>query len=260
MSPIWARGCRGWNSQIALAGAKARDQSLRRAGALGRPPCRRDDAAEPCAGDTESVQLFKQVVAGKSRAVYQGRITVDEGADGTDSRQTAKALLLDDHGEADLKPELIIFADDVKCAHGAAVGDLDAESLFYLRVARHSRSRSARTSDARLSGRRGLGNRERDDPRAQCGLSSKLRWCARERRHERGAEDQGRRSILKPCAAISKFWAARSTASRSPISTMPPRRRSRARCWTRCADFASTDYANVHRGVHYLSADVDRGL
>ena len=85
-------------------------------------------------GETQSVQLFKHVVAGKSRAVYQGRITVEEGADGTDSRQTAKALLLDGHAEADLKPELIIFADDVKCAHGAAVGDLDADSLFYLRA------------------------------------------------------------------------------------------------------------------------------
>lgn len=85
-------------------------------------------------GNTESTQLFKHVAGGKSRAVYQGRITVEPGADGTDSRQTAKALLLDGQAEADLKPELIIFADDVKCAHGAAVGDLDADSLFYLRA------------------------------------------------------------------------------------------------------------------------------
>ena len=85
-------------------------------------------------GDTQSVQLFKHVAGGKSRAIYQGRITVEQGADGTDSRQTAKALLLDGQAEADLKPELIIFADDVKCAHGAAVGDLDADSLFYLRA------------------------------------------------------------------------------------------------------------------------------
>ncbi|MBN9592198.1 MAG: Fe-S cluster assembly protein SufD [Alphaproteobacteria bacterium] len=85
------------------------------------------------AGHTESTQLFKHIVAGVSRAVYQGRITVGEGANGTDSRQTAKALLLDERSEADLKPELIIFADDVKCAHGAAVGDLDVDSLFYLR-------------------------------------------------------------------------------------------------------------------------------
>lgn len=85
-------------------------------------------------GGTRSTQLFKHVAGGKARAVYQGKITVAEGADGSDSRQTAKALLLDIGAEADLKPELEIFADDVKCAHGAAVGDLDAESLFYLRT------------------------------------------------------------------------------------------------------------------------------
>ncbi|HTT96579.1 MAG TPA: SufD family Fe-S cluster assembly protein [Rhizomicrobium sp.] len=85
-------------------------------------------------GGTQSTQLFKYVAAGKARAVYQGKITVAEGADGSDSRQTAKALLLDERAEADLKPELEIFADDVKCAHGAAVGDLEADSLFYLRA------------------------------------------------------------------------------------------------------------------------------
>jgi Fe-S cluster assembly protein SufD len=85
------------------------------------------------AGKTTSRQLFKHIAGGNSRAVYQGKITVCKGADGSDSRQTAKALLLGARAEADLKPELEIFADDVKCAHGAAVGDLDADSLFYLR-------------------------------------------------------------------------------------------------------------------------------
>ncbi len=84
-------------------------------------------------GRTQSAQLFKHVVGDKGRAVYQGKITVAEGADLSDSRQTAKALLLGPRAEADLKPELEIFAEDVKCAHGAAVGDLDADSLFYLR-------------------------------------------------------------------------------------------------------------------------------
>ena len=84
--------------------------------------------------NTHSTQLFKKVAAGKSRAVYQGRVIVAKGADGVDSAQTAKALLLGELAEADLKPELEIFADDVKCAHGAAVGDLDADSLFYLRA------------------------------------------------------------------------------------------------------------------------------
>lgn len=86
------------------------------------------------AGETHSTQLFKHVAGGSSRTVYQGKITVAEGADKSDSRQTAKALLLSERAEADLKPELEIFADDVKCAHGAAVGDLDADSLFYLRA------------------------------------------------------------------------------------------------------------------------------
>ena len=85
-------------------------------------------------GKTHSSQLFKKVAGGKARAVYQGKVTVAKNADGADSRQTAKALLLSTRAEADLKPELEILAEDVKCAHGAAVGDLDADSLFYLRA------------------------------------------------------------------------------------------------------------------------------
>ena len=85
-------------------------------------------------GNSHSTQLFKHVAGGTARAVYQGKVTVAKGANGSDSSQTAKALLLSEGAEADLKPELEIFADDVKCAHGAAVGDLDAESLFYLRA------------------------------------------------------------------------------------------------------------------------------
>jgi Fe-S cluster assembly protein SufD len=84
-------------------------------------------------GNTQSTQLFKLIAGGKSRGVYQGKVSVAEGANGSDSRQTAKGLLLGERAEIDLKPELEILADDVKCAHGAAVGDLDPESLFYLR-------------------------------------------------------------------------------------------------------------------------------
>jgi len=84
-------------------------------------------------GNTQSTQLFKIIAGGKSRGVYQGKISVAEGANGSDSRQTAKGLLLGERAEIDLKPELEILADDVKCAHGAAVGDLDPESRFYQR-------------------------------------------------------------------------------------------------------------------------------
>lgn len=89
---------------------------------------------EHIAGKTASTQLFKFVAGGHARAIYQGKISVKKGADGSDSRQTAKAILSGARAEADLKPELDIFADDVKCAHGAAVGDLDPDSLFYLRA------------------------------------------------------------------------------------------------------------------------------
>jgi Fe-S cluster assembly protein SufD len=84
-------------------------------------------------GGAQSDQLFKYIANGHARGVYQGKVTVAKGADGSDSLQTAKGLLLGERAEIDLKPELEILAEDVKCAHGAAVGDLDVESLFYLR-------------------------------------------------------------------------------------------------------------------------------
>jgi Fe-S cluster assembly protein SufD len=73
------------------------------------------------------------VLNGQSRGVFQGRIEVARGAQGTDGYQMNRALLLSPDAEIDTKPELEIFADDVKCSHGATVGELDAEQLFYLR-------------------------------------------------------------------------------------------------------------------------------
>ena len=80
-----------------------------------------------------SRQTIKNVLAGHSRGVFQGRIEVARGAQGTDGYQMNRALLLSPDAEIDTKPELEIFADDVKCSHGATVGELDAEQLFYLR-------------------------------------------------------------------------------------------------------------------------------
>ncbi len=81
---------------------------------------------------TQSRQRVRMLAARQDRAVYQGLVHVGHGADGTDSRQDAKGLLLAPGGEIDLKPELEIFADDVACAHGATVGQLDPLALFYL--------------------------------------------------------------------------------------------------------------------------------
>ena len=80
-----------------------------------------------------SRQTVKNVLAGRARGVFQGRIEVARQAQKTDGYQMNQALLLSPDAEIDAKPELEIFADDVKCSHGATVGELDAEQMFYLR-------------------------------------------------------------------------------------------------------------------------------
>jgi Fe-S cluster assembly protein SufD len=80
-----------------------------------------------------SRQTVKNVLDGHARGVFQGRIEVARGAQKTDGYQMNQALLLSPDAEIDSKPELEIFADDVKCSHGATVGELDEEQVFYLR-------------------------------------------------------------------------------------------------------------------------------
>jgi len=80
-----------------------------------------------------SRELYKGVLDGHSRGVFSGRVLVRHDAQKTDASQTNKNLLLSDEALIDTKPQLEIFADDVKCAHGAAVGQLDEDALFYLR-------------------------------------------------------------------------------------------------------------------------------
>jgi Fe-S cluster assembly protein SufD len=79
-----------------------------------------------------SRQLYKGILDGKSRAVFNGKVFVREGALQTDAQQTNRNLLLSNEARVDTKPQLEIFADDVKCAHGATVGQLEEEELFYL--------------------------------------------------------------------------------------------------------------------------------
>lgn len=82
--------------------------------------------------ETYSSQLIKGVVGGEARGVFQGKIHIAPHAVKTQGSQLHKALLLSDTAEIDVKPELEIFADDVKCSHGAASGELDEEQLFYM--------------------------------------------------------------------------------------------------------------------------------
>ncbi len=85
-------------------------------------------------GPAVSREEFRGILSGRARCVFNGKAVVHEGADGTDAEQSNHNLLLSETAEIDTKPELEIYADDVKCAHGATVGQLDKSALFYLRT------------------------------------------------------------------------------------------------------------------------------
>ncbi len=79
-----------------------------------------------------SRQTVRSVLGGRATGTYLGKVSVARGAVGTDSEQSVRAMLLSRTATANAKPELEIYADDVKCAHGCAIGELDAQGLFYL--------------------------------------------------------------------------------------------------------------------------------
>ena len=81
-----------------------------------------------------SHEYYNGILTGKSKGVFHGRILVQPDAQKTDAKQTNKNLLLSDDATIDTKPQLEIYADDVKCTHGATVGQLNDESIFYLRT------------------------------------------------------------------------------------------------------------------------------
>ncbi len=84
-------------------------------------------------GPARSTQEYRGILGGRCRCVWNGKALVQAGADGTDAEQSNHNLLLSDRAEIDAKPELEIYADEVKCSHGTTVGQLDDAALFYLR-------------------------------------------------------------------------------------------------------------------------------
>jgi Fe-S cluster assembly protein SufD len=90
--------------------------------------------ADHAAGACVSRELFKSVLDDRAQSIFQGKIIVRQGAQKTDARMATHALLLTDEAEADNKPELEIYADDVQCGHGATSGALDQDLLFYLKA------------------------------------------------------------------------------------------------------------------------------
>lgn len=98
-------------------------------------------------GDTHSAELYRGILDGRSRGVFNGKVLVARDAQQITAQQTSNNLLLSRQAEIDTKPELEIYADDVSCSHGATVGELDAAALFYLR----SRGVSATAARALLT-------------------------------------------------------------------------------------------------------------
>jgi Fe-S cluster assembly protein SufD len=99
----------------------------------GREHCDNTTQIEHLVPHTTCREVFKGVLDDESRGVFQGKIVVHREAQKTDGHQLSKTLLLSDNAEMDAKPELEIYADDVKCSHGATTGQLDTTALFYLR-------------------------------------------------------------------------------------------------------------------------------
>jgi Fe-S cluster assembly protein SufD len=117
------------------------------------------DHAQPHCGSHE---VYKGILGGRARGVFNGKIIVRQDAQKTDAKQTNKALLLSGQAQINTKPQLEIFADDVKCTHGATVGQLDPDAMFYLQA------RGIAKSDARALLIRGFAgdivNRVRFEP------------------------------------------------------------------------------------------------
>ena len=99
----------------------------------GRQVCDTHMRVDHVAPHCNSHELYKGILDGRSRAVFNGRIFVHKGAQKTDAKQTNRNLLLSDDALVNTNPQLEIFADDVKCTHGSTVGQLDDDAIFYLR-------------------------------------------------------------------------------------------------------------------------------
>jgi Fe-S cluster assembly protein SufD len=133
---LWAVALGGAESRLALAvtlegaGAEARLDGLTHVAGAERSETRSEIRHQAPHG--RSRQLQKVLADDDARAAFHGRIEVARGAQATDAAQASRSLLLSDGARIEARPELMIFADDVKCAHGATVGPLDPEARFYL--------------------------------------------------------------------------------------------------------------------------------
>ncbi|WP_337997961.1 Fe-S cluster assembly protein SufD [Oleispirillum naphthae] len=120
--------------RLKMVGAGGEAQLNGAYGVRGEAVCDTTTVVDHIAPETTTDQVFKGILDGRSKGVYQGRVQVWRDAQRIVGNQLHKALLLSRAAEVDCKPELEIYADDVKCSHGATVGELDGDQLFYLQA------------------------------------------------------------------------------------------------------------------------------
>ena len=159
--------------------------------------------AERC----ESRQVFKKVLKNGAVGVFQGKILVKPGAQKTDGYQISQALLLDEDSQFLAKPELEIYADDVKCSHGSTSGAIDETALFYLRSRGVPHAAGAVAAGAGLPGRGDRRDRGRGDCRRHPRAAGRLAGAAR------GAEWRSRTDIVASWRAPARGAAPPSGAA-----------------------------------------------
>ena len=205
----------------------------------------------------QSREVFKTVLDDESRGIFQGKIIVRPGAQKTDAKMASHALMLSEDAEADNKPELEIYADDVQCGHGATAGDLDEDLLFYLRARGIPRE----------------GGRGAADPGLRRRCDRRHRACGPARGADRGGRrlGQGARLTMHPAVnngsydveEIRKdFPALAMQVYGKPLvylDNAASAQKPQARCSTGCHQAYTSEYANVHRGLHYLANAATEG-
>src|ERR1700732_4317592 len=183
----------------------------------------------------ETREVFKGVAAGRAHGAFQGRITVRPGAQKVDAHQLSRNLVLGPRAAIDTKPELEIYADDVKCSHGAAVGDLDEAALFYLST-------------------RGIGREEARRMLIEAFVREavELVGSAPLREHLLRRVDPGP-GAFDPRTLRREFPIFANNPDLVFLDSGASAQKPRA-VIDRIADYYRTDYANVHRGIYRLSA------
>ena len=210
------------------------------------------DHAKPHA---TSHELYKGILDGKSHAVFNGKIIVRKDAQKTDSKQTNKNLVLSDDAVIDTKPELQICADDVRCTHGATIGQLDSESPLLPAIARHRQDGGAQPADLRLrAGHRGS---------HQSAVAYGIRWNESCSRNSMSTLTSAVSAPLSTWKRIREdfpvlkqnihgkplVYLDSAATAQKPLAVIDAIRR-----------FHEVDCANIHRGVHELSPALHRGL